>query len=335
MRRRSCFWLWLVPLLLLILCAGGVALAAQATGPSGACRRPDTGPAQPGTSARTLVSNGQERCYLLHMPAGGLHSGSLPAGPVPLVISLHGFAERPQYHVLVTRWNEIADAEGFVVVYPQGTGMPLRWNASSPRDAGGVDDVQFLRDLVADVDRLVSIDRQRIYANGLSNGGAMTHRLACEAADLVAAAGTVAAPVGELPDGCTPSRPVPIMAFHGTADPVVDYQGYSGSGSSWMDRLGLTRGGFSYLQAPQWTADWAARNGCAPEPESIPSSGDTSGVRYTGCSAGVEVIFYTVDGGGHTWPGGMPIPFVGKTSQDIDASETMWQFFTRFQLAAP
>jgi polyhydroxybutyrate depolymerase len=328
MRRRGCC-LWLLVLLLLALFAGGLALAAWATGPSSACRRPDTGPPQPGLSVRTLVLNGQERCYRLHVPLGGL-----PPGPVPLVISLHGFAERPQYHAWVTGWNELADAERFVVVYPEGTGRPLRWNSSSAPGAG-VDDVQFLRDLVAEVESLVSIDRQRIYVNGLSNGGAMTHRLACEAADLVVAAGTVAAPVGELPGGCTPSRPVPIIAFHGTADPVVDYEGYSGPGSSWLERLGLTRGPSAYLPAPQWTADWAARNGCVPSPEPIPSSGDTSGVRHTGCDAGVQVDFYTVDGGGHTWPGGMPIPLVGKTSQDIDASETMWEFFTRYHLATP
>jgi len=237
---------------------------------------------------------------------------------------------------MITGWNEIADREGFIVVYPQGTGTPLRWNASFSRDAG-VDDLQFLRDLVAEVEGLVSIDGQRIYANGLSNGGAMTHRLACEAADLFAAAGTVAAPVGELPGGCTPSRPVPIMAFHGTADPVVDYQGTSGAGSSWLERLGLTRRPFAFLPAPQWTADWAARNGCSPSPnpESIPATGDASGVRYTGCDAGVEVLFYTIEDGGHTWPGGRPIPLVGKTSRDVDASETMWQFFARYRLAAP
>lgn len=329
MRRRGCCFLWLLILLLLALAAGGLALAWWATGPSAACNRPDSGPPQSGTSVRTLVSGGQERCYLLHVPSGGLASE-----PVPLVLSLHGLAERPQYHELMTGWNKIADDERFVVVYPQGTGRPLRWNSSSASGAG-VDDVQFLRDLVADVEGLVSIDRQRVYVNGLSNGGAMTHRLACEAADLVAAAGMVAAPVGELPGGCSPSRPVPIIAFHGTADPLVDYQGYSTSESSSLERLGLSRVPFSYLPAPQWAADWAARNGCAPEPKIIPPAGDTSGVRYTVCNGGVEVVFYTIDGGGHTWPGGTPIPLVGKTSQDIDAGETMWQFFTRFQLAAP
>jgi len=313
MRRRGFFFLGLV-VLLMALGAGGLVLASRLSGPSGACNRPDTGPPRPGTSVRTLVSLGQERCYLLHLPKGGM-----PEGQRALVLSLHGFAERPRYHEIITGWNRIADREGLVVVYPQGTGRPLRWTAS---------DVQFVRDLVAEVERLVSIDRQRVYVNGLSNGGAMTHRLACEAADLVAAAGMVAAPVAELPDGCMPSRPVPIVAFHGTGDSVVDYWG--------SPREPAPPGGsFSYLPAPVWTANWAARNGCAPEPESIPPSGDTSGVRYTRCEAGVEVVFYTIDGGGHTWPGGTPIPLVGKTTRDIDASEVMWQFFARFRLDAP
>ncbi len=326
MHRRGCCCLWALVLLLVALCAAGLALASLATGPSAACERPDSGPPESGTSVRTLVSNGQERCYLLHVPSGGP-----PSEPVPLVLSLHGFAERPLYHEWITRWSRIADEQGFVVVYPQGTGRPLRWNSFSSVDTGGVDDVQFLRDLVAEVERLLNIDRQRVYVNGLSNGGAMTHRLACEASDLVAAAGMVAAPVGELPDGCTPPRPVPVIAFHGTADRVVDYQGAGSTDASEVE--GLTRAHFSYLPAPQWTADWAARNGCAPEPESIPPSGDASGVRYTGCNAGAEVVFYTIDGGGHTWPGGLPIPLVGKTSRDIDASQTMWQFFSRFALA--
>lgn len=313
-RGRGCLLLLVLLLLLLGIAAGGLFLAARASGPSGACKRPDVGPPQPGTSIRTLISAGQERCYLLHLPEDGL-----PPGSLPLVLSLHGLAERPRYHELITGWNRIADREGFIVVYPQGTGTPLRWNAS---------DVQFLRDLVAEVETLVSIDRQRVYVNGLSNGGAMTHRLACEAADLVAAAGMVAAPVGDLPGGCTPSRPVPIMSFHGTADPIVDYEGSPGV-------AGPSERHWAYLPAPQWAADWAARNGCAPDPEPISAVGDTRGVRYTGCDAGVEVVLYTIDGGGHTWPGGVPIPLVGKTSRDVDASETMWQFFVRYELASP
>jgi polyhydroxybutyrate depolymerase len=329
-RRRGCCCLWLLALLLLLLCAGSLALAAWTTGPSGACNRPQSGPPQPGTSVRTLVSNGQERCYLLHVPSSGP-----PVEPVPLVLSLHGFAERPRLHVWMTGWNKIADEHGFVLVYPHGTGSPLRWNASGPAGDVDVDDVQFVRDLVAEVESLVRIDRRRVYVNGLSNGGAMTYRLACEAADLVAAAGTVAAPVGELPGGCAPSRPVPLVAFHGTADWVVPYEGDSGRGSSWPQRLGLARGHFSFLPARQWTAEWAARNGCSPTPEAIAPSGDTSGIRYTGCDAEAEVLLYSVDGGGHTWPGGLPLPLVGKTSRDIDASEIMWQFFSRYRLAGP
>jgi polyhydroxybutyrate depolymerase len=310
---------------LLILCAGAAALIVSALGPAASCRNPANGPAQPSLSARTLVSGGLERCYLLYVPAS--HD---PTQPAPLVVSLHGFAGNAKSQEKHTGWDRIADREGFIVVYPEGTSFPQRWNAADLFSAESVDDVQFFRDMIADVAKAASVDPGRVYVNGISNGGAMAHRIACELADIVTAIGTVAAVPTEPPNGCTPSRPVPMIAFHGTDDPLVNY--YGGSFAIPVSRglLNLSMEPVAYLPVETWIAGWAERNGCNMLPE--PIQGAVGGIRYAGCRDDVEVVLYTVDGGGHTWPGGPPIPLVGKTSTDIDASETMWVFFQAYLL---
>jgi polyhydroxybutyrate depolymerase len=312
--------------LLVLLPLGACLLLRAAIGPSAACRRPVTGPVQPGTFARALTSGGLERCYLLHVPPG--HDVTRPA---PLVFSLHGFASNAQPQEKLTGWSQLADREGLLVVYPEGTSFPLRWNASPAFGTENVDDVQFIRDVIAELAQLVALDPARIYVNGMSNGGFMSHRLACEAADTVAAIGMVSASTGELPGGCSPSRPVPVIAFNGTDDPLVRYYGrdfVQVSVPEWLLRLGNLSPHPTRMPAvAAWVADWAERDGCNATPEAIAAMGDASGVRYAGCQAGAEVVLYTIEGGGHTWPGGLPLPFVGKTSTDIDATRTMWAFF--------
>jgi len=314
-------------LLVLALVAAGIYLLI---GPSPACRGLRLGDLWPASSARTLVSDGRERCYLLYVPP------SLDrTRPVPVVVSLHGFASNAWSQELLARWNRLADKEGFVVVYPEGTSFPVRWNSGGTVFSGKVDDVRFFRDVVADLAKEVAIDPARIYVTGMSNGGAMANRIACEAADVVAAAGTVAAvpmdastdaPV-DVAQACTPQRPVPLIAFHGTADPLVKYEGGEHQMPALLRRLNLRGVPFSYPPVETWIAGWAERDGCSPTPEGIPATGDASGIRYTGCQGGAEVVLYTIDGGAHTWPGGWPIPLMGKTSRDINASATMWSFF--------
>jgi polyhydroxybutyrate depolymerase len=325
--RRGCRLLLAGLLALVLLCACTSLLAYKAFGPTAACKNPATGPARPGASARTLLSGGRERCYLLYVPPD-----YDPARPLPLVVSFHGFASSARAQETVAQWNRLADREGFVVVYPEGTAFPLRWNASPEFLAGSVDDVQFFRDLLADVAANVAVDPARFYVSGMSNGGAMTNRIACEAADLVAAASTVAAVPFENPAGCTPAHPVPFIAFHGTADPLVPYEGGSYQLHGLRRLLNVSTDTVTSPSIESWIAGWAERNGCALPPQALPAHGDASGIRYTGCRDGAEVILYTIDGGGHTWPGSGPIPFMGKTSQDIDASETLWLFFKAFQL---
>jgi polyhydroxybutyrate depolymerase len=262
-----------------------------------------------GTSDQTIVSGGMQRRYLLHVPPG-----YDPARRTALVFSLHGYISNPKQQLIFSQFDQVADKYGFVVVFPQGTGSPLRWNAyfGQPASDRGADDVQFVRDLIATLSSDLCIDPARIYVNGLSNGGGMSYRIACEMADQMAAIGSVAGAYAPVLSRCKPVRPVPVIAFHGTADPIVPYGGSKDG---------------SLPPIKDWAAAWAVRNGCHPVPVAIPARGDASGLHYRHCTDNADVILYTIDGGGHTWPGGVPIPFVGKASQDIDASEVMWQFF--------
>jgi polyhydroxybutyrate depolymerase len=195
----------------------------------------------------------------------------------------------------------------------------------------GVDDVQFFMDILDDVTSNAAVDSSRVYVNGFSNGGGMTVYLGCEASQVIAAMGTVAGAVVENKD-CDVSHPIPVMAFHGTGDPVVPYQG--GEMEYRLLRWGanITDAPIYFIGAADWTARWAQLNGCAPVPEEISTQGDVSGIRYTDCLDDAEVVFYTIDGGGHTWPGGMPLVITGKTSNDIDATEELWRFFQKYQL---
>jgi polyhydroxybutyrate depolymerase len=306
--------------LLLFLCL--IATATYwAIGPSFRCARPTEGAIEPGWAVRTLVSGDTERCYYLYAPPG-----YNPAQPLPLVLSFHSFLTNPGSHALITSWHQLADSEGFLVAFPQGTDFPQRWNAGATWGASDVNDVQFYRDMLDDISGAAAVDHSRVYVDGLSNGGGMAVRIGCEAADTVAAIGSVAGAVVDM-DACDPARPLPVMAFHGTLDPLVPYKGGDMQGALLAWAAGLVEAPTFFVGAENWTATWAEGNGCHPTPEAIPQQGDVHGLRYLDCDQDAEVILYTVEGGGHTWPGGAPIPGVGKTTRDIDATEELWRFF--------
>lgn len=297
-------------------------------GPEVRCLLPEEGLAEAGWSARTVRTSGQERCYFLYTPPS-LNNTQ----PSPLVVSYHGFLSNPNSHALITKWHEFASEEGFIVAYPQGTKFPQRWNAGQTWGAKNVNDVEFFNDLLEDVTAISSVDLNRVFVNGFSNGGGLSVRLACDAADKIAAIGSVAGAVVDLQD-CNPSRPMPIMAFHGTADPIVNYYG-KGMQSALLRRAAdLTDAPKEFLGAEDWTSRWAEYNGCDQNVESLATQGDVSGIRYTGCDNDALIYLYTIDGGGHSWPGGWAIPFVGKTSSDIDATKELWGFFQNYQLDA-
>ena len=270
----------------------------------------------------TIQSSGQERRYLLYIP-----ESYDPAKPTPLVISMHGFIEWPDHQRQISHWNELADEAGFIVVYPMGTGFPLRWGTlARAGDQGQAQrDVQFISDLIDKLAGEYNIDKDRIYANGLSNGGGMSFLLACQMADRIAAIGGVAGAYSTSWSECSPSRPVPVIAFHGDADPVVPYEG------------GIrTSRDYDFPAISDWIAAWAKNNACNLTSEEGPTSGEVSSIRYTGCAENANVELFTIHGGGHSWPGGDNLPkfIVGETTQDIDATRVMWDFFQEHPLQA-
>lgn len=304
----------IVGLLAALLLAGLLSLAgittAQEDGP--VCT-PDAD-VRTGLQRGRMEHDGRDRRYLIYVP-----ESYDPAAPAPLVLSFHGFSSNPSQQMEFSQWNPVADEHGFIVVYPRATGLPPGWNTGEINLAaaltrGDVDDLGFVDALLDELLADYCIDPDRIYGNGLSNGGGMSHYLACELADRIAAIGGVAGAYNT--SDCTPSRPVPVMAFHGTADNIVPYEGGQG-------------GGFALPPVEEWAADWAVRNGCDPTPEPLSQEGDASAVQYTGCDADATVILYTLDGGGHNWPGGGDQPefIVGEVNRDVNASALMWEFF--------
>ena len=268
----------------------------------------------------TLVSLGKKRSYLLYVP-----ETYNPATPTPLVISIHGYAEWPAHQMQISRWNDLAEQYGFIVVYPSGTQFPLRWRTRGEpgSDTDPMLDVTFISDLIDQLESEYNLDPARIYANGLSNGGGMSFVLSCKLSERIAAIGTVSGAYIFPWSECHPSRPVPTIVFHGTADPIVPYQG----GPSKAFDL-------PFPSIPEWIDSLAQHNGCTGAPLEIPASGDVSGVQFTDCASNAEVVFYTIAGGGHSWPGGEPMPesIVGYTTQNIDATKTMWYFFQQHPL---
>jgi polyhydroxybutyrate depolymerase len=266
----------------------------------------------------TIVSSGQKREYLLYVPRSYDRTK-----PTPLVISMHAAALWPAAQMETSQWNKVAESEGFIVVYPSGMGGggPRVWRATG--GAGLMRDVRFISELIDTLEAAYNIDPARIYANGLSNGGGMAFVLSCTLSDRIAAVGMVAAAQLTPWSWCTDSRPVPMIAFHGTADRVTPYNG----GRTWVAPR-------PFPHIPTWTANWARRNRCGPNPIDSVVAANVTRLEYTNCADDADVVLYTVQGGGHSWPGGKAIPewMLGPTSRSIDATSQMWAFFREHRL---
>ena len=267
---------------------------------------------------RTLEVDGSPRGYLLYLPSSWQRGR-----PLPLVLVFHGAGGRGAGMARHTGFTRVAEREGFAVAYPDGIGR--RWN-DGRGIGGGRDDVGFVRLLVDTLGRELGVDPRRVYATGISNGAMFAHRLACDLPGVLAAIAPVA---GAVPTGlaerCNAASPVAVLAFQGTADPFVPYGGG-----------GVGRRGGEVLSAERGAKFWADVNGCAPAAESTPSSDSvTDGTRlrrttYAGCREQRSVVLYTIEGGGHTWPGGPTAAGrVGRASREIDATRAIWTFFQR------
>ena len=294
-----------------------------------------------GTAGTTAATTARSSCpgrgastTTLHLQTGGrsrlviVHTPARPAGaaPSPLVLNLHGSGSTAAQQMAFTGMNATADADGFVVAYPQGdivSGSGYDWNVpgvpllgGKPVPTGSADDVAFLASAITQLSGRDCIDRHRVDVTGFSGGARTASQLGCDLSTTVAAI----APVSglRLPTPCPGTRPVPVISFHGTADPVDPYLG---NGQAYWT--------YSVVEA---ASRWAAHDGCSATPtNSTPTTGATL-TTYGSCSDGAAVQLYTLAGAGHTWPGGPPLPasltkVLGPQFQGIDANQLMWSFF--------
>lgn len=261
-----------------------------------------------------MTSAGAPRTYLLHIPAG--YDGVTQR---PLVLAFHGRAFNGKQMLDYTNFGVLADQRHFVVVGPDGAGTPPHWNWRKAVDQA--DDVQFVKDLLTKLDADLCIDKDMTFAAGFSDGAAMARIAACEAPDRIAAVGAVASP--NVP--CTAD--VPMIAFHGTADPLVPFEG------------GTVRpefGGGIFPPVRRSVSEWARALGCDGLPTIARPAASTELSTFLRCRRGdADVLLYTALGGGHTWPGSAPLPAdtFGATNADIDATAMMWEFFAAHPLA--
>ena len=262
----------------------------------------------PGTSTFEVSSSGEQRTARLIVPASYDASKH-----VPLVIVMHGYTQTAEAIENISEMTPLAEQHGFVLVYPQGIGNS--WNAGKccgSASSSARPDVAFISDLIDALSKELCIDPKRIYAAGFSNGGMLSNRLACELSDRIAAFAPVAGP--RAIDACAPTRPMPMIEFHGTNDFVVPYNGNGlGGAVSVADNVN----------------SWKTNAGCTDaSPTEVYQNGDSTCVEYSQCAAGSKVRLCTVDGGGHQWPGGQSAGAIaGKLTQDIDASAQMVDFF--------
>lgn len=342
-----------------------IKVAGAGRGKTGGSSPRDRFPLREGDVDSSLEFGGRERAYIVHVPPGFDRSRALP-----LVLVLHGGIVNAYFTAYNTRMSETADREGFIVVYPNGTGRfedrILTWNVGFGYGyalRNRVDDVGFLRELVGRVASEYGADARRVYATGISNGGSMSYRLASEASDVFCAVAPVAgASAGRERPGAPlvvfqpPARPVSIMAFHGLQDRLIPYNGGPGAGLANAD----------YLPVRDSIDLWIGYDGCSPSPETLTSpSGIIVRQWYSGGNEGSEVVLYTIRDGGHSWPGGAALSgspagwvdggglergggrqasrrpdrfqrriseAIGKTTQEISANYLMWEFFKRHSL---
>ncbi|WP_156685732.1 extracellular catalytic domain type 1 short-chain-length polyhydroxyalkanoate depolymerase [Mycobacterium sp. Marseille-P9652] len=265
----------------------------------------------------TFRSGGMDRTYTLHVP---------PGDPVGLVLSLHGGGGTGIGQQGLTDFDAVADAHGLLVAYPDG--YDKSWadgRGASPADRHHVDDLGFLVALAAKLQHDYGIAPGHVFVTGMSNGGFMSNRLACERADVFAAVAPVAGTLG-VGVPCNPSRPVSVLAVHGTADRLVPFKGGEVRG----------RGGVSHAVSAVGMVDrWRSVDGCQEDPAAqvLPAAGDGTVVHRfdsAACAASTEVVFYEIDNGGHTWPGGkqyLPTAVIGPTTRALNGSEVIAQFF--------
>lgn len=313
--------------------AESLATVTHPSSTSPGCRAPTTAPA--GQTTVSLESGGLARTYLQQIPGG--YGGR---DPLPVVVDLHGYNQYAAIASVFTGLGAYGSSHGFITLTPQGRGVEPFWDFRLNST-----DVRFIGDLFDNAERTLCVDERKIYVTGYSNGAFMTSAVACVYANRVAAVAPVDG-IEALP-GCRPRRPVPIIAFHGTADQDVSYTGGLGPKGLALqapDNSGRTAaqaGSFFGLTAhgpsvPQILATWARFNGCATHTTEHTIASDVTLIRYP-CPADADTELYRVSGGGHAWPGS-PVSaavssIVGTTTMSISATSLIWSFFRAHPLS--
>ena len=282
------------------------------------------------------------RLFVPDLAADSSQAGKV-TGRLPVVLNWHGLGSDGFQQALLTNYEALAETEGFIVAHPTGRvdaagadsgdadRLQSGWELAQ-FEIPGRDDVAMAATLIDFLIDDYCADPDRIYSTGMSNGGFFTSRLICELADRIAAAVTVAGITH--PDSCEPARAVPLLAFHGTADDIVPFDG----GPSRLENAGgppeLTA--FFDQVMPDELAEFASDFGCAPDPETTTVSDEVTVYDYRDCSDDVPVRFVEVLGGGHTWPGALIGVFtadaLGPTTTDVSATNDGWNFMSRFSL---
>lgn len=273
----------------------------------------------PGNYDESIQIDSIKRTYRLVVPRA--YSGK----PIPLVVFLHGRGGDGRNFEIYCGMTRKAESAGFVVVYPDAMGAPTAWNAGFNHGrVESVDDVKYIKQLIAAIKQKVVVDPERIYVGGYSSGGIMSYRLASELSGTVAAIGVMSGTIGavlpggkelQIPD---PIHPVSILHIHGLKDDVVPFAGYDSK---------LVNS--DYFSAPRSIAFWVQQNGCKPEPRiETAFSGKVIKEIYSGCEDGVDVTLYTLPEGDHGWPV-LSIP--GEQS-NMTASDLMWDYFSSHSL---
>lgn len=320
--------------LVLLLAAAALPIAADAASPAtkpttSTTTAPTANPLKPGsTQFRKLDVAGLSRSYLVHVPPS-----YDPSRPTPIVLAFHGAWMNAPIMALFSGLDRKADAAGFIVVYPNGTGVSdtfrffNAWSVPGSGGQGPPDDVAFTAAMLDDLATVANVDPKRTFATGMSNGGMMCHRLAAELTDRLAAIAPVAGTLA-IPGDPRPTRPVPVLHFHGDADRLVPFAGPSRRGGRVLN----------FRSVDQTIATWVRLNNCANDPvvTTLPHRSPDDGTTvvqavYAPVNAGgAEVILVTIRGGGHTWPGRpVPIRYLGPTTLDISANDLIWDFFLR------
>ena len=262
--------------------------------------------------AYSPVSEGSlTRMYRVHIPIGYDAVRALP-----LILVFHGYSGTAAQMERATGLSQLADRHQFLVVYgqglPDGDGGPPMWASLGPLDHG-LDDLLYVSDVLNDVQRTFCVDAHRIYATGFSNGGGMTVFLACRMAERIADFAPMSANLYAIPGGCHPGRPIPLLYFHGSADPLLPYQGISPSLNPNWPLPSIQR----------WLQEWATRDGCTTGPVIILRQPTVTGEQWTNCAGNVTVVHYRLEEAGHSMP---------TLINGVPAMEVIWRFSRRYPL---